>query len=73
MIWAIWLRKLYVTLISRSSGFEPKLVHVQFVMDKVVLEEIFVRVVTSMLHTQSVTNHRPFTNLAIDNVIKYHI
>jgi len=43
MIWTKWLRKLLVTLASRRSGFDHKPVHVKSVVDKVALEQIFVR------------------------------
>jgi len=79
MIWTKWLRKLFVTLASRRSGFDHNLVHVKFVVEKVALEQIFctvtwvyflLSIVPPMHHSHSVTNHRPFTNPALANVIQ---
>ena len=43
MIWVVWFRNLFFTLASRRTGFDHKVAHVKFVMGKVALEQIFVR------------------------------
>lgn len=43
MIWAIWFRNLFFILASRRSGFDHKVVHLKFVMDKLATEQICVR------------------------------
>jgi hypothetical protein len=38
-----WLRLLVTDLSPRRSGFAPEQVHVEFVVDKVALEQVFLR------------------------------
>jgi hypothetical protein len=39
-----WLRRLAAGLSPRRPGFDPRSVHVGFVVDKVVLGQVFLRV-----------------------------
>jgi hypothetical protein len=48
--WAVpWLRRLVAGLSPRRPGFDPGSVHVRFVVDKVALGQVFLRVVSCPL------------------------
>jgi hypothetical protein len=40
----LWLRRLAAGLPPRRPGFDPELVHVEFVVDEVALGQVFLRV-----------------------------
>jgi hypothetical protein len=54
-----WLRRLVAGLSSWRTGFDPRLVHVGFVVDKVALGQVFPSVSITRKNEKNTNNNKP--------------
>jgi hypothetical protein len=75
-----WLRRLIAGISPTRPGFNPRPVHVRFVVDELTLRQVFlpvlwfspVSIIPPVLHTHSLIYHCCYTISATDSAVKQH-